>query len=486
MAVGTTAATALSTFNSELSTFRPISHLPSPISDATKSRLLVDAAGEGLSYDDLLARVRQVRRLGRVCRSANLAELFAHLVAAMLHGRRLLLVDPQLTERELQSLEGADDDDTGELPAADIANATALIAACAAGSEFELELLTSGSTGLPKRVSHGLAGLTRALRTGPRHAHDVWGFCYNPTHIAGVQVFLQAFLNGNALVNLFPLSPAEIARQIRAQGVTHLSATPTFYRLLLGEGGTPFERVQAVTLGGEASDPALLGRLRVAFPAARIRNLYASTEHGTLLTSEGDVFTIPESLRSAVKIEANTLRLHRSLLGEFHDATPGPESGVVKPETGKLKAQGDGLKAEQTQRSAFSVSDVSVSAFSSDWYDTGDAVAIESELPLRFRFVGRERDWINIGGEKVNPSEIEAELLQCPGVTAARVFGRKSSVVGQLLAAEVVVRGETDEQAIRDFLAGRLAKIKVPRFIAFVSELPMGRTGKRAAARGAS
>ena len=440
----------------------PISHLPSPISDATKSRLLVDAAGEGLSYDDLLARVRQVRRLGRVCRSANLAELFAHLVAAMLHGRRLLLVDPQLTERELQSLGAADDDDAGEMPAADVASATELIAACATSSGFELELLTSGSTGLPKRVSHRLAGLTRALRTGPRYANDVWGFCYNPTHIAGVQVFLQAFLNGNALVNLFPLSPAEIARQIRAQGITHLSATPTFYRLLLGEGGTPFERVQAVTLGGEASDPALLARLRGAFPAARIRNHYASTEHGTLLTSEGDVFTIPESLQSAVKIEANTLRVHRSLLGEFADS-------ALSRQPSTLNSAGSGLLALDSRL----------------FYDTGDRVEVISNEPLRFRFVGRERDWINIGGEKVNPSEIEAELLQCPGVTAARVFGRKSSVVGQLLAAEVVVRGEADEQAIRDFLAGRLAKIKVPRFIAFVSELPMGRTGKRTAGRGA-
>jgi acyl-CoA synthetase (AMP-forming)/AMP-acid ligase II len=191
----------------------------------------------------------------------------------------------------------------------------------------------------------------------------------------------------------------------------------------------------------------LLERLQTVFPAARIRNHYATTESGTLLVSEGDIFTVPAESAGGVKVEEGTLRLHRSLLGEFADSALGSEPSALS---------------------------------SSDYYDTGDRVEVVSSDPLRVRIAGRDRDWVNVGGEKINPVEVELELRTHPAVADAQVYGRPNSVVGHILCARVIARGTVDEVTLRDFLASRLHSAKVPRLFEFVSAIERTRTGKAA------
>lgn len=82
--------------------------------------------------------------------------------------------------------------------------------------------------------------------------------------MAGLQVFFQAFENENTLVNIFGRSRNEVYRCISNHHITHISATPTFYRLLL-----PFEKeydtVIRATLGGEKSDEHLYDSMRCVF-----------------------------------------------------------------------------------------------------------------------------------------------------------------------------------------------------------------------------
>lgn len=363
---------------------------------------------------------------------------------------------------------------------------------------FALTLFTSGTTGRAKQFTHSLEGLTRMLKVSAAHESNVWGLAYNPTHIAGVQVILQAFFNGNLLVNLFKASREEIVRALVDHQVTYLSATPSFYRLLLPL-KLPCARMRAITLGGERSDAALLAKLRYAFPSARIRNIYASTEMGTLLVAEGEVFAIPAELLARVVVRKNRLWIHRSLLGKT-------ESGKGKTEIGRSDLRGDGGAgwAKRKVESGNEESDGEAglrsqfSAFSfqfSEWYDTGDDVEIVSDNPLRFEIMVRDRDWVNIGGQKVNPHEVEDLLHSHPDIRAARVFGRKNSVMGQVLCAEVVQgkaecrkqrtksreREDTpqlNEAHLRTWLAARLQAVKVPRMIRFVDHLGTTRTGK--------
>ena len=238
-------------------------------------------------------------------------------------------------------------------------------------------------------------------------------------------------------------------------------------------------------MGGERSDAALIVKLRDAFPSSRVRNLYASTEVGTLLISEGEAFAIPAELSDRVIVRGDRLWVHRSLVA----ASPPPVNGKLKIENGgkealppedeklemedgmaaQLPGNGDGLienkgalpsvnrelKMENENNpltnndspiTAPTGSDplthnplpLTASPVGDAWFDTGDDVEVVSNDPLSFRILAREQDWVNVGGHKVNPHEVEDLLRGHPDIQEAKVFGRKNSVMGQVLCSEVV------------------------------------------------
>lgn len=392
------------------------------------------------TYADLLAQLRAGAAVHRPCCQPRTArEGLVAVATTLAHDAEQTLFDPALTPAEIAALgfDAAEFDRTIGLAGPGVSTLEELQRKAAGGSRARLGLFTSGSTGLPKRVWQSAAHLARAVRIAPRHAEAVWALAYDPTHIAGLQVFLQALANGCPLVDVRDLDRPAVLAAIARHGVTHLSATPSFYRLLL-PAAAALPGVRSVTLGGERTDPVLIEQLRPLFPAARFHNVYASTETGTLLTAAGEAFAIAAGLEGRVVVRHGTLHVHRSLLGEFDG---GPAGG--------------------------------------EWYDTGDVVEMLSEQPPRFRIAGRERDWINVGGSKVNPLEVEAVLAAHPAVARVRVFGRKNSVLGQVLCAEVVARGAAPaESALREFAEAQLQPFKVPRMIRFVENIASTRTGK--------
>jgi acyl-CoA synthetase (AMP-forming)/AMP-acid ligase II len=95
-----------------------------------------------------------------------------------------------------------------------------------------------------------------------------------------------------------------------------------------------------------------------------------------------------------------------------------------------------------------------------------------------FRIVGRISDVINVAGKKVNPAEVEAELLRFPAVRAAVVFGRESSRRNEEVAACVVVGESVRESELLEFCRERLSGWQVPKRIFFVDEIPANERGK--------
>lgn len=399
---------------------------------------LVDRDGAvALTYADLGVRLAAAD-YAPVFRPASTGEAMAGLILAIVRQVPLRLVDGDFTSAELEKL-GVTEAELAERQPLCSAVPTSLaeaqsLARVSAG--FALSLYTSGSTGLPKLVTHRRETLVRTLREGARYAHDVWALAYNPTHIAGIQVALQAFSNGNTLVDVFGVDRVAVQDRLRCWSVSHISATPTFYRLLLPL-DAPLPAVRSLTLGGERADPDLISQLKAAFPGARLHNLYASTEAGTLLVADGELFGIHPAVEGKVRIKDGQLLVARSLLANF----------------GK-----NGIQDE--------------------WYATGDRVEVATEAPLRFRILGRTGDFINVGGAKVDPAEVEDALRSFPGVAEARVYGRPNSVVGTLLCAEYASAESLAEPELRSHLAARLQPHKVPRLIKRVPELAKTRSGK--------
>ena len=292
-------------------------------------------------------------------------------------------------------------------------------------STSRITLYTSGTTGTPKPIHQSVSNLTRAVQIAPKHNEDVWGLAYQPTKIAALQVILQAICNGNTIVNLFDRPIDEARKFVRSWNISHLSATPTYFRLLAAD-SSPFPTVRAVTVGGEVCDTALRAKLQVLFPHAKFRNVYASSEMGTLLHSSDDCFEVTNSLREYVRIHEGRLWIHQSLVAEnLHDQCI------------------DGF------------------------WDSGDEVQVVEENPLRLKITGRRTDWINVGGTKVNPHDVEKILRDMPGVLDARVFGVANSVTGQIVAAELSKESgtELDLALIRRELQRTLPSTAVPRLM---------------------
>lgn len=101
-----------------------------------------------------------------------------------------------------------------------------------------------------------------------------------------------------------------------------------------------------------------------------------------------------------------------------------------------------------------------------------------SASPGGFRIVGRISDVINVAGKKVNPAEVEAELLRFEGVRAAVVFGLSSALRNEEVAACVVAGEGIREMELLEFCRGCLSGWQVPKRIFFVDEIPVNERGK--------
>jgi acyl-CoA synthetase (AMP-forming)/AMP-acid ligase II len=120
----------------------------------------------------------------------------------------------------------------------------------------------------------------------------------------------------------------------------------------------------------------------------------------------------------------------------------------------------------------------SETAFAGDWFKTGDHGFFDEDGYLFL--VGRGREIINRGGEKIAPQEVDDALLEHPEVAEALTFAVPHRTLGEDIASAIVLRRPAAATAheVRDFVSGRVAEFKVPRHVLICDELPKGPTGK--------
>lgn len=293
---------------------------------------------------------------------------------------------------------------------------------------------TSGTTGTPKFIEHSLATLTATTKTDGDGSKHVWGLLYDPARFAGLQVVLQALLGGSTLVAP-PLQDLERAVTFLVKNnVNALSGTPSFWRKLLMTKAAEELRLRQVTLGGEIADRMILQALKARFPDARVAHIYASTEAGV-----GFSVTDGEPGFPASYLDAGAL----------------PNTELQLREDGHLLIKRHG-----------------------DFIDTGDLVERRGD---RVHFLGRATGVINVGGNKVSPEVVEEVLCRHPRVIAARVFARSSSVMGNLVAAEVQLRdGDAAEveRELKELCKRELKREEQPATINIVAELGVNSSGK--------
>jgi acyl-coenzyme A synthetase/AMP-(fatty) acid ligase len=374
-----------------------------------------------------------------VYQTTNTFNLIINIVKALSTNNEVVLIDPHFTDEEIKR-SGLFELLNIKKAITTIQNPIETVVTNLQNSMSEISIFTSGTTGIPKKIIHNANILLNSVRINEKTINKVWGLTYNLTHMAGLQVIFQALCTESTLVNLYLVNKKEyVFESIEKYGITMLSATPTFYRMLLPT-EKKIDTIEQVTLGGEKADRQLVEQIQSVFPKAKVRNIYATTESGSLFASDNDIFHVNSNLYSKVRIVKGMLCIHGDILGKSSDI--------------KLT---DG------------------------WYITGDIVEIVQENPLAFRIVSRESSIINVGGNKVDPYEIEAVIRTIKGVKEVRVFPRKNSVTGDLVCCEIVKNDSSeslDEIAILTILKPQLAEYKLPRIIKFVDTIEVTRTGK--------
>jgi acyl-CoA synthetase (AMP-forming)/AMP-acid ligase II len=314
-------------------------------------------------------------------------------------------------------------------------------------------LPTSGTTRAPKLVAHSLDTLARTVKRGEAAGETLrWGLLYDLNRFAGIQVYLQAVLGGGSL--LIPPTSYSLGETLgffKDGACNALSATPTLWRKILMTPGAGDLPLRHITLGGEIADQSILSALASAYPGAKIRHIYASTEAGVGFSVSDGREGFPASYLHSTS-QGVALRIaHDGIL-------------EIKP--------GIGGQRYLDEHERLCTDD--------GFVRTGDRVHREGE---RIYFMGRDSGAINVGGNKVQPEKIEKVLLSHPGVGLAAVGAKKSGITGSLVEARVVLRhGQAQSSPtiaeIRDWCCTRLERHEVPALIRVVDDLSVNASGK--------
>jgi fatty-acyl-CoA synthase len=147
--------------------------------------------------------------------------------------------------------------------------------------------------------------------------------------------------------------------------------------------------------------------------------------------------------------------------------------GKEVPEVPKDQLRELCLRARHVCKGCWNNPTATAAAFDRDgWLHTGDMARCDDEG--FFYIVGRSKDMFISGSVNVYPVEIEAELLRCPAVRDAAVIGVPDPNWGEVGVAFVVSTGATIPSAdeLRNFLADKIARYKLPRDFIFVDAPP--------------
>jgi acyl-CoA synthetase (AMP-forming)/AMP-acid ligase II len=305
-----------------------------------------------------------------------------------------------------------------------------------------LVLFSSGTSGEPKGMLHNLdALLGRYKNLGARKDRSLLLLLID--HMGGLDSAFRCLFSGSTLVVPETHSPEAAGLAIASHQVNVLPASPTFLNLMLLSGTAQehdLSTVEIIAYGAEAMPQKVLNRLAKVFPNAQLQQKFGTSETGAIrIKSVGN-----ESLFFRIEDSDTQWKIVEE---ELWLKTP---SRVI----GYLNAADEGLEAD-------------------GWYRTGDLV--ETDEHKNLRIIGRASAVINVGGQKVHPSEVETILNEIEGIEAVSIYGIAAPITGSTVACEIVVSGDeasrTWKRTIRNHCRGKLAPWKIPSSVKIVDSI---------------
>ncbi|WP_276937856.1 class I adenylate-forming enzyme family protein [Ferrimicrobium acidiphilum] len=342
---------------------------------------------------------------------------------------------------------------------------------------------TSGTTGRPKGVvlthENILQALYNALylgaRTILRAGGDLAAGVEQAINLVSIPLFhvtgcVAVLLPGTATGAKFILSrrfdPLEALELIQRERVTSFGGVPTVAQQILRHPERDrfdLSSVKTVSYGGAPSAPELVRMIERTSTEILPGNGYGLTETAGLVTFNNGVNYQERPSSAGPAVPVATIKV----VDPFGEEVPDGQPGELLVRGSTVFAGYWGKEAE------------SKAVFDDGWFRTGDIAVIDSDGYMHI--VDRLKDLIIRGGENVATVEVEAAIFEYPGVEDVAVFGYPDDVLGERVAAAIVVQPSVviDQEDLRVFLRDRLAGFKIPDMIAVRTEpLPRNAAGK--------
>jgi acyl-CoA synthetase (AMP-forming)/AMP-acid ligase II len=333
--------------------------------------------------------------------------------------------------------------------------------------DVALFLHTSGTTSRPKGVPLTHANLLASVGNIAAHYRltpEDTGLLVMPLfHVHGlIGATLSLFWAGGSLVVPPRFSAAGFWPTARAHRVRWYSAVPTIHQVLLSRAdadGAPAQSgFRFIRSCSSALAPATLGQLEARF-GAPVLEAYAMTEASHQMTSN----PLPPQPHKPGSVGRGT-NVDVAIMDEAGTLLPAGTPGEVV------------VRGPNVTRGYRNNPEANAAAFTNGWFRTGDRGVLDADGYLTL--IGRIKELINRGGEKISPLEIDAALLTHPAVAEAATFAAPDAKYGEEVYAAVVLKGTATAEDLQAYCRGRLADFKVPKVVYLVPELPKGPTGK--------
>ncbi|KAM5572505.1 oxalate--CoA ligase [Rosa sericea] len=339
-------------------------------------------------------------------------------------------------------------------------------------SDVALFLHTSGTTSRPKGVpltQLNLASSVRNIRSVYKLTESDSTVIVLPLfHVHGLIAGLLSSLTAGAAATLPAagrFSASTFWSDMLAYNATWYTAVPTIHQIILDRHANKpepaYPKLRFIRSCSASLAPSILTRLEKSF-GAPVLEAYAMTEATHLMCSN----PLPEDGEHKPGSVGIPVGQELAILNE---------NGVVQPNdvSGEVCIRGPNVTKGYKNNP-----EANKAAFTFGWFHTGDVGFLDSDGYLHL--VGRIKELINRGGEKISPIEVDAVLLSHPEIAQAVCFGVPDDKYGEEINCAIIPRegSSIDEEEVLRFCKKNLAAFKVPKRVFITDSVPKTATGK--------
>ena len=318
-----------------------------------------------------------------------------------------------------------------------------------------LILFSSGSTGAPKAMIHNLDTLVDSYGDKKQKQINMLVFLMFD-HIGGINTMLNILSMNATMIIPQNRNADDICQLIEEYKIAVLPSSPTFLNLILIN--RSYEKydlssLRMITYGTETMPEGLLNKLKAVFSKVKFLQTFGTSETGIAATSS------KSSSSTFMKIDDENL-----------------EYKIVDNELWlRSKTQILGYLNR------------SMESFTNDgWFKTGDLVELDNEGFIKI--IGRNKEIINVGGQKVLPSEVESVLLGMDEIEDCLVYGEQNAITGQSVSCDVVLKSGVEADGlkilVRKFCKDKLDNFKIPTRVNVVQKTEFTERFKKSRIKG--